>query len=257
MTQTSPLSIKGTARLKSINLRVEGNEDNRTPAADLKVEVNTTADVLLSFHPTLRLMLFDKDGAPRYPAIPEIKWDAEIPSALITLKRPGRKEPFEYVCKKLKSFEFVPFPGFNLGMTMSAQIYPADGDADHLHRMLQEDVEFTAHRVGDLVDDMMSREAADAAKKLHEMGKKDGGSITISTGDGQHSVTLGAMTDEIRAAVERAGRLSSTVENGDFERSFAEAVQEYGTVFVEEHMTELRAWFTDGWQAGPAEGDAD
>lgn len=98
----TPLAIIGKATLKHVNLRKEGNEDNRERAADLKIVLVTNSEVLLAFSPTVRMFLFNQDGTLRHPAVEELHWNAEAKHMQMTIMQPGRagnsRAPLPCIC---------------------------------------------------------------------------------------------------------------------------------------------------------------
>src|SRR5574343_65612 len=53
---------KVNATLENVNLRVEKAGQDKVPAADPKISVPESADVLAHFSPTLKAFLFDEEG---------------------------------------------------------------------------------------------------------------------------------------------------------------------------------------------------
>lgn len=72
-----PLHLDQTAKLAHVNIRKEGPENDKHLMVDLKLELQTDADILAEFDPTLRHLLF-VDGERRYPKMSPIKWAGEM-----------------------------------------------------------------------------------------------------------------------------------------------------------------------------------
>lgn len=242
------------AILQHVNLRKEGKEDNRVPACDLKFQCTAPSDILLAFHPTLRVMLFDRnEGSPRYPRMGPIDWDAELRNYLLDITVPPRRKPVELTGVKLKNFSFRPMTNWRLDLIFSAQAYPANGEAiaDQLHRALLEDVVLDLRLNGDLLagaEERVEEAVHKSAQRLHEMGLDDETTISVPGGP---SVTLGALTDAILEKVKAAGK--AVGQNGDdLEGGMDQCWKDMGfaAAFVEEHLADLQRVFTDGYEEG-------
>jgi len=72
-----PITLDQAAKLAHLNIRKEGPENDKHLMVDLKLEIQTDADILAEFDPTLRHLLF-VDGARRYPRMSPIKWAGEM-----------------------------------------------------------------------------------------------------------------------------------------------------------------------------------
>ena len=94
--------------LAHYNARSEVHGEDREPAADIKLEMDTTNDFLIQLHPTLRQALFHFDSARdaegktdladkgsdaphlRYAAlVPPLKWNEEMAGADVTIRPAG------------------------------------------------------------------------------------------------------------------------------------------------------------------------
>lgn len=73
-----PLTLDQTAALQHINIRKEGPDDEKHLMVDLKLKLIARSDILIEFDPTLRGMLFTREGEKRYPKMAPIKWQGEM-----------------------------------------------------------------------------------------------------------------------------------------------------------------------------------
>ncbi|HXC41136.1 MAG TPA: hypothetical protein VN667_19545, partial [Burkholderiales bacterium] len=243
--QFAPFFLDGKARLKHINLRKEGEEDNKELASDLKFEATTGADLLLAFHPQLRLMLFNPDGEVRFPMMGAVSWAGQFNSMAVRISpnEPGERR---FNSAKLKSFVFEPQRGFKVKVTLSAQIHPQAGDPDFLAECLHEDVPIQIEAMGDLFSAESRQDPAEHARQMHNRAMQDGTTVRIKVGDAE--VTLGALNDDILAKFRAAGKAEGEKEDGgDFDKGYAMVCAAFAQVFIEEHATELEAVYADGY----------
>jgi hypothetical protein len=103
-----PLHIIGKARLVHINARKEGPEDEKILATDLKFTLLTSSDFLIYFHSQLRLMLFTKEGEPRFPLMGPVDWDYEFRNMKLTLDPMTLDPELRFLGVKLKKWVFQP-----------------------------------------------------------------------------------------------------------------------------------------------------
>jgi len=236
--------INQRAKLLHINLRKEGEEENRVPACDLKFEVTTDASLLGYFSDTLRNMLYLPDGSVRYLFMGPVSWGAEIRNLILDIRVPWQSLPIEMRQVKLKKFLFEPQANWAMKMTFSAQAHMAyaEGIADTLHRALLDDVRLDISTDGDLF-----RDVAKSVKEAHETAKADGVSVTVPTvGPGEPAaVTFGALTNGILQNLRQMGMEEAKKDAADFDRGLATALKNYGAEFVDEHYAELSSAFPE------------
>lgn len=73
-----PITLEQNATLQHINIRKEGPDDEKHLVVDLKLQLIASSDILIEFDPTLRGMLFTREGEKRYPKLAPIKWAGEM-----------------------------------------------------------------------------------------------------------------------------------------------------------------------------------
>jgi hypothetical protein len=124
---------KVTATLENVNLRTEKNGPDKVPAADLKLSVATSADVLAFFSPTLKAFLFNESG-PRDLAdglplrdthmVFPMQRDEEMAGADVILDYglPGSEMMFGEV--KVNQFRITPMEGGSVIVDMRVQCKP-------------------------------------------------------------------------------------------------------------------------------------
>src|SRR4051812_40561726 len=123
---------KATATFENFNPRVEKDGPDKVPAADLKISVAQSADVLSFFSPTLKGFYFDekapKDLAEGMPlrdphAVFPHSRDEEMTGATVTIDF-GVGEPMVFQDAKINSFGLTPHPGGSVVVRFRVQCRP-------------------------------------------------------------------------------------------------------------------------------------
>jgi hypothetical protein len=262
----TPFEFNGAGRLVHLNARREGPEDARVLACDLKLAVVTSNDILVSFHPQLRLMLFQKDGEPRFLKMGAVPWDHAFKGMVLRLARLVAT-PVQFVGVTVKDFDFLARKNGKVEMHFKAQVKPDHGQFESLGKiLLEEDLTLAIHSAdGQLFgadEDIVARAAGEAAQGgMHDIAKKDGTSVTImatdDAGNVTSAVTLGALTTEIEQQMRGFGKVEAEKheEDRDFDVGFhlACGALNLGKAFVDEYFSELQSAYTEGWEGAPAD----
>lgn len=135
----SLLEIDGLARFSALNARKEGKGDVKVLTVDLKFNIDTSNEVLIHFHAQLRVMLFDKDGMPRFPIAGPLPWVYEFANQYMEVQ-PDAYRPLKLHGCRLKNFEFLALDGNKVRIGFSAQVRPTDGDFELMGKILAEKV---------------------------------------------------------------------------------------------------------------------
>lgn len=166
----SLLEIDGRARFNALNARKEGKGDVKILAVDLKFSIDTSNEVLIHFHPQLRLMMFDKDGAPRFPVMGAIPWSYEFPNQYVEIQ-PDAYRSLKLNACRLKNFEFLALDNGKVRVGFSAQVRPSDGDFELMGKILAESVVLKVRNDNlDLFGDKAKQERKAAQLELQVLG---------------------------------------------------------------------------------------
>lgn len=128
--------LEGSASLLQLNARKEGPEDHKVLATDLKLRIVTSNDILLSFHPQLRLMLFDKDGEPRFTRLGTVSWDQEFQQMALEMNAPLVDRVLKFSDVKLRKFTFEARKAGQVDLVFQATVKPDKGEFDILGQVL-------------------------------------------------------------------------------------------------------------------------
>lgn len=131
-----PLTLDQAAKVAHLNVRKEGPENEKHLIVDLKLEVQTDADILAEFDPTLRHLLFI-GGERRYPRMSPIKWAGEMKHMELDIAG------ILILGVKAHKFQLDPFsingqPFVNLSLT--ATFAPSGRDTAILAEQVGEDI---------------------------------------------------------------------------------------------------------------------
>jgi hypothetical protein len=136
MSQIPTLHFIGPAKLVHINARKEGPEDDKVLACDLKFALTASNDLLISFHPQLRMMLFTKEGEPRFPLMGPVDWDYEFRQMRLSIDPLNLDPEQHYDGVKLKKWLFAPKKGGLVDVSFQAQLNPDRNQFGIIGRML-------------------------------------------------------------------------------------------------------------------------
>lgn len=89
-------------KLKHLNIRKEGKDDEKVLACDVKLEVRLPADCLAYFDPALKSFMFREPGEVRFGAMGPIEWRGDMLHMELDLGQ------FHFRNVTLKKFEFTP-----------------------------------------------------------------------------------------------------------------------------------------------------
>lgn len=135
----SLLEIDGRATFSALSAKKEGKGDSKVLTVDLKLNIITSNEVLIHFHPQLRLMLFDKDGKPRFPLMGAVPWAYEFPNQYVEI-HPDVQRPLLLHACRLKNFDFFAMDSGKVRVGFSAHVQPNNGDFEVMGKILAESV---------------------------------------------------------------------------------------------------------------------
>lgn len=135
----SLLEIDGRATFSALNAKKEGKGDSKILTVDLKLNMLTSNEVLIHFHPQLRVMLFDKDNMPRFPLMGAVPWGYEFPNQYVEI-HPDVQRPLLLHACRLKNFDFFAMDGGKVRLGFSVHVRPSDGDFEIMGKILAEAV---------------------------------------------------------------------------------------------------------------------
>lgn len=154
---------KQTANFNSWNPRTELHGDERVPAADIKVDMAVSNDILSQFDPTLKSLLYrqphpgesdliDQAGDEpdhtrlRFPKIKNsIQWDYELVGATVVIHNGlgGPKSDIELAECTVDKFVFDPQDGGTVNVSMRIQCKPSEKQAGRLYELNGNSIELT------------------------------------------------------------------------------------------------------------------
>lgn len=135
----SLLEIDGRAAFNKLEARTEGKGDSKILVVDLKMSIVAPNDVLIHFHPQLRLMMFDKDGKPRFPVMGAIPWSYEFPNQYVEI-HPDVWRPLKLHGCRLKNFSFFAMDAGKVRLGFTVHVRPSEGDFEIMGRVLAQAV---------------------------------------------------------------------------------------------------------------------
>src|SRR5574343_199713 len=142
---------KVNATLENVNLRVEKSGQDKVPAADLKISVPESADVLAHFSPTLKAFLFDEEGPKdlaegmrlRDPLLGyPLSRDEEMTGATVKIGF-GVGKPMELADVTVNAFKLTPMDGGTVVVCCRVQCRPTPAQVAKLYQLQESGVEFT------------------------------------------------------------------------------------------------------------------
>lgn len=136
---SSLLDLDGRATFTNLNARKEGKGDVKVLAVDLKLNLVTDNEVLIHFHPQLRVMLFDKDGKARFPLMGPVPWEYTFNNMYVEI-HPDVHRPLTFHACRLESFEFFAKDNGKVRLGFAIKVKPSDGDFEIIGRILAESV---------------------------------------------------------------------------------------------------------------------
>lgn len=168
-------AYKGKATIKHLNIRKEGDEDDRELAVDVKFEGTTDAESMCAFFdPGLYAFLFNEIGAIRNLSLEPVCFGNTIKNcALSTLGMNVQRV-------KLKKFSVATIDGKRIALTFSASFFPTEDQVALLSGQVQEEISIDV-KEDSLFDGVAhSNSPKAAAAKLDKMVRKDGAKATLS-----------------------------------------------------------------------------
>lgn len=137
-----------TATLENLNCRTEKSGPDKVPAADLKVTVAQSAEVLAHFSPTLKAMLFNESG-PRDLAdglplrdthfVYPLSRDEEMTGAKVRIEF-GVGKPMEFEDVKVNQFRITPMEGGTVVIGFRVQCKPDEKQIGKLYMMQEQGI---------------------------------------------------------------------------------------------------------------------
>lgn len=133
------------AKLAHFNARSEVNGEDRTPAADIKLELPMTADDLAMFGPDLRHAWYDETNGAARLRNPKLQgpfgWDEEIVGATLTIHIGlGGKGDLSVSGCVINGFKLEPQDGGIILAALRVQCHPSGKDAGRIYELVQADV---------------------------------------------------------------------------------------------------------------------
>lgn len=139
---------RATATLENLNCRTEKNGPDKVPAADLKISVTGSADLLAFFSPTLKAMLFNdkgpKDLADGLPLrdthfVFPLARDEEMVGATVSLDF-GIGKPMVFEEAKVNQFRITPMEGGSVIVGFRVQCRPDEKQIGRLYQLQEQAV---------------------------------------------------------------------------------------------------------------------
>lgn len=142
---------KVTATLENVNLRTEKNGPDKVGAADLKISVATSADVLAHFSPTLKSFLFNDKSTDLAGGMPlrdnhlvfPLARDEEMTGATVSLDYGVPGSDMVFSDAKVNQIRITPVEGGSVIIGLRVQCRPTPDLVAKLFTMLEQGVTFT------------------------------------------------------------------------------------------------------------------
>lgn len=270
-----PLHIIGKAKLVHLNARKEGPEDEKILASDLKFALTTSSDFLIYFHSQLRLMLFTKEGDPRFPLMGPVDWDYEFLNMKLTVDPMTLDPELRFHGVKLKKWVFQPKKGGKVDVSFSAQVKPDRQEFGIIGRaLIAEEVTLTVlSENGDLFEEeptagQKAARAAAATRTEEQLPlvepappagqwEDDGGPAPAEAEEApppeiQPTPPPTELNDGMLHFLRAAGAAEALKleDDRDFDAGLAAALGSSGLPkdFIDEHRLELEGAYTDGYE---------
>lgn len=272
MNETSPLEITGRAAIAHLSARKEGKGDAKVLAVDLKLAVITSNELLISFHPQLRVMLYDRDGMPRFKEMGAVPWEREFHRMLLELRSDVLEKPIRFTGVKVYDFEFVAKEVGKVRAIFKAQIRPEQGEFESLGKLLAEPCDLTLHNLNnDLFagneaaaattsppsTEPAAAQPAAAAEPRPESEPEPEVAPTAPPPPAEPVPAVGEITEDILRQVRMAGEREAAKheDDRDFDGGMKAIFIELKLTkdFVDEYLTELQGSYTEGWTSVPAD----
>jgi hypothetical protein len=142
-------AVPGT--LENLNPRIEKEGKEKKPAADLRLSVSQSADILAHFSPSLKAFLFNENG-PRDLADglplrdPHMEYplgrDEEMVGATVKLEY-GVGEPMVFADAKVNQFKITPMAGGSAIVGFRVQCRPTEIQIGKLYLLQEQAVTLT------------------------------------------------------------------------------------------------------------------
>jgi len=147
----SQFELKGMAVIRHLNIRKEGNDDEKQLAVDIKFEAETDADILLHLNSTLKGFLFEplEDGYKvRIPPLRELQWDSEILHCTLTMI--DHQRTYHTSVKKIRFTPKVVDGEARVIFGFSVSIDPESNELARLSEFLGEPIDVAVEAQPDL-----------------------------------------------------------------------------------------------------------
>lgn len=147
--------LNQAAKLVNLNPRSEIHGPDKKLAADLKIEIKVSNDVLSEFHPSLKASLYQKADeaqgelidepghlpALKYPLMGPISWGKEMAGyrAMIHLGITGQSD-IELIDCEVDHFKFAPQDGGTVIVSFRIIAHPEGSQTGKLCEYIQQDI---------------------------------------------------------------------------------------------------------------------
>lgn len=243
-----------------MNVKKEGKGDNKVLSTDLKISVVTSNDLLISFHPQLRLMLFTKEGAPRFKEMGPVPWERKFERMVLALMSGISEKPLlRFSPVMISDFEFTAIGNGKVRSTFKVHVLPDKGEFEKLAALLAEPCELAVHSVNSDLFAGNGAAAASASPRPQEPAAAPASQTETDPPEAEEQSleAIGELTPEIRQAIKTAGSQEAAKheDDRDFEGGMKAAILALGLKrnFVEEYLAEIQSDYTEGWQEVPAD----
>ena len=140
---------RASATLESVNLRTEKHGPDKVPAADLRISVAQSSDVLAHFSPTLKNFLFHTEGTldlaggfelrDRHMVFP-LSRDEEMTGATVKIGY-GPGDPQVFADAKVNAFKLTPMDGGSVIVGFRVQCRPTPEQIAKLYTLQETGIE--------------------------------------------------------------------------------------------------------------------
>lgn len=149
--------LNQTVKLVSFNPRAELHGESKVPAADLKIELKSSNDVLSEFHPSLKQSFYDKPSdatqeeldingpgwlpRKRFPDIGPIKLTKDFAGYTMTIHfGVSGASDIKLLDVALDGFRFDMQDGGTVVTTFRAIVHPEESEAGRLYGLVQREI---------------------------------------------------------------------------------------------------------------------
>ena len=146
---------KPAAKVAHINLREEKHGEEAVLAVDVKITADVPNDFLSYLSPTLKWSLYDKEPGQgelipddthmphlRYSALGDLKWDGDMPKAVVTIHGLKKVYDFELVAD-VNNLRLEPKEGGTVAIAFRLQLLPTAGQSAALVGYLGKEVKIS------------------------------------------------------------------------------------------------------------------